>query len=95
MPTNPEIQQKTERLRQQAQAGAPWLDGYNLVHLVDAIVQAVNTPAPDFNQIGEQLNSLTETIQGIIPDNLDAGEALQPLLETIGDLLGSLGDFSS
>ena len=95
MPTNPEIQQKTERLRQQVQTGAPWLDGYDLVYLVDAIAQAVNAPAPDFNQIGEPLTSLAETIQGIIPDNLEAGEVLQPLLETIGDLLGSLGDFSS
>lgn len=95
MPTNPEIQQKTERLRQQAQAGAPWLDGYDLVYLVDAIAQAVNTPAPDFHQIGEQLSSLAETVQGIIPDNLDAGDVLQPLLETIGDLLGSLGDLGS
>jgi hypothetical protein len=95
MTVNPEIQQKAERLRQQAQTSAPWLDGYDLVHLVDAVMQAVNTPAPDFNQIGEQLNSLAETVQGIIPDNLDAGEALQPLLESIGDLLGSLGDLGS
>ena len=95
MPINPKIQQQAQRLRQQAQASAPSFDGYDLVYLVDAIAQAVNAPAPDFNQIGEQLTSLAETVQGIIPENIDAGEALQPLLETIGDLLGSIGDIGS
>lgn len=94
MPANPEIQQKAQRLQQQAQSGAPLFDGSEFTELANIIVEAVNAPAPDFEKIGEQLASLGEMVQNVIPDNVDAAEILQPLLESIGDLLGSIGDFS-
>ena len=98
MTTNLELQQKAQKVREQAQqTQAPWLDGYDLVHLVDGILHSINTPVPDLDQVGAQLSDLAETLQNSIPEGVDlnAGEILQPLLESIGDLLGSLGDLGS
>ena len=96
-PLAPDLQQKVQKLREQAQKtqASSALDGYDLVHIIDGIGQLLNGPAPDFDKISEQLSGLAESIKDAIPDNIDAGELLQPLLEGIGDLLGSLGDFGS
>lgn len=95
-PLTPALQQKAQQLREQAlQTQAPWLDGSDLVHLIDGLLELLNGPAPDLNQVSEQLTGLAETLQGALPNLNEAGELIQPLLETIGDLLGSLGDLSS
>jgi hypothetical protein len=98
LPPTPDLQQKAQKLREQAaqaQAQTPALDGFDIVHIIDGIGQLLSMPSPDVDQIGQQLTGLAETIQNAIPDASDAGELIQPLLEGIGDLLGSLGDVSS
>jgi hypothetical protein len=98
-PLTPSLQQKAQQLREQARQAqsAPGFDGVDIVHIIDGVVQLLNGPAPDFAKISEQLPGLAENLKDAVPDNLDfdAGEIIQPLLEGIGDLLGSLGDFSS
>ncbi len=96
--SNPtDLQQKAQKLREQAYQAqsAHGLDGFDIAHLVDGVLDLLNQPAPDFSQVSEQLSGLAETLQNALPENLDAGDILQPLLEGIGDLLSSLGDLSS
>ncbi len=80
-----ELQQKAQKLREQAgRTSAPWLDGAeNIGHLVDGILQVLETPAPDFDKMGAQLTALVETVQNALPEMEDAGNTILPLLETI------------
>lgn len=82
---DPEIQQKAQKLREQAQeTSTPWLDSTeNIGHLVDGILQVFETPAPDFDKMGTQLTALVETIQNALPNMEEAGSTILPLLENI------------
>jgi hypothetical protein len=94
-PLPPDLQQKAQKLREQVQTHNNLFDGADLSYLLDALTQIQAPSEQDMEQIGAQLSSIAETIHNALPDTIEAGELATPLLEALGELLGSLGDFTS